>query len=103
MERTPKPLRQPYGGKYCCVVGCHNSTYRDVPRGIKFHLFPKEEERRKKWVRAVNRADPKRPSELWQPKYHDVVCSEHFVGGKKKDKEEDPAFVPSIFPTHQAR
>ncbi len=73
-------FRLRYGGKYCAVVGCHNSTYRDVPRGVKFHSFPKDPERREAWIHAINRAPEKHSASLWQPKTHDVICSEHFFG-----------------------
>ena len=48
----------------------------------------------------MNRAASHRQSsKLWQPKKHDVVCSEHFPGGNRVD-EENNAVSPSIFPTH---
>jgi hypothetical protein len=56
-----------YGGRYCIVVNCHNSTYRDVPRGIKFYCFPMDPTRRQQWTVKVNRLDPKDGS-LWTPK-----------------------------------
>lgn len=93
-------FRLKYGGRYCCVVRCHNNSYKHVPLGIKFHGFPKDPERRQLWVRALRRAVPGKPGSLWQPKSHDVVCSEHFVDGKKSDDKSSPSFSPSIFPTH---
>ncbi len=98
----PVPQRQPYGGSYCCVVGCHNNTYRDIPR-LKFHVFPRDQERRQLWVKAVNREVPGRPGVLWQPKNHDVVCSEHFVGGLKSNDKTSPAYAPTLFPTHEVQ
>ncbi len=47
-------LRAPTG-KYCCVVGCHNCQGRDGPKGIRFHAFPKDESRRERWIKSVNR------------------------------------------------
>ena len=94
---VPRPA---YGGRYCAVFQCHNNHYKDIPRGIRFHLFPKDPERRQQWVKAVNRRIPGKPTELWQPKNHDIVCSEHFVGGKKSNDKNSPSYIPSIFPTH---
>ena len=102
-SETVKPPRFPYGGKYCCAVGCSNSTYRDVPRGIKFHVFPRDPERRMQWILAVKRTVPGKPGSLWQPKDSAVLCSEHFVNGKKSNDTNSPSYVPSIFPTHTLR
>ncbi len=99
---APQPARRPpYGGKYCCVVECHNSEYRDHERGIKFHRFPKNPSRRKSWEVAVKRTVQGKRGDLWRASNHDVICSEHFVGGKKSDVVGNPAYVPSIFPTHE--
>ncbi len=92
MSQPPRPR---YGGSYCCAVGCHNSSYRDTPRGVKFHQFPKDLERRKKWEVAVNRVNPDKT--LWRAKARDVLCSEHFVGGKKSDKKDSPSYTPTLF------
>ncbi|KAH9631962.1 hypothetical protein HF086_000299, partial [Spodoptera exigua] len=35
----------------------------------------------------------------WQPKRHDTICSEHFIGGKKSDAVASPSYVPTIFPS----
>ncbi len=96
---SAKRISFPYGGRYCCVVGCNNSQYRDIPRGVKFHSFPKDEDRKRQWVVAVNRVDPKKRFSLWHPKPSDVICSEHFVGGKKSDDKNSSSYVPFIFPT----
>ncbi len=94
-------INYPYGGKYCCAVGCHNSTYRDVPRGIKFHAFPKDPERRRRWEIAVNRENPDKS--LWRARATHVLCSEHFAGGKKSDKKDSVSYIPSIFPTRHTK
>ena len=39
----------------CCAVGCSNRRGRK--EGLSFHRFPEDEERRRKWVAAVNRKD----------------------------------------------
>ena len=92
--------RLSYGGRYCCVVNCHNNAYKHGPLGIKFHIFPKNLDRRLLWIKSVRRAVPGKPGALWQPKKHDVVCSEHFVGGRKSNDKDSASYVPSIFPTH---
>ena len=92
--------RQAYGGRYCCVTGCHNNTYRDVPLGIRFHVFPKDVARRWQWIKAINRAEPNNPAKLWEPKGQDLVCSVHFVGNKKSNDPKSSSYFPSIFPTH---
>ncbi len=96
-------IAYPYGGKYCCVVGCNNSQYRDNVRGVKFHSFPKDEERKKLWILAVNRVDPKKRHKLWHPKTSDVICSEHFAGGKKSNVKESASYIPSVFPTNHLK
>ncbi len=89
------------GGRYCVVVGCHNNQKRDGRRGIKFHSFPKTEERRKQWILAIRRSVPGKPGKLWEPSQHSVVCSEHFRGGRKSNDKTSDSFNPSVFPTHQ--
>ncbi|RVE46035.1 hypothetical protein evm_009315 [Chilo suppressalis] len=34
----------------------------------------------------------------WYPKPDDTICSEHFMGNKKSDEEENPSYAPTIFP-----
>ena len=53
-----------------CVV---TNYTRDYPTGEKkpFVLFPKDEERRKKWIYFVNRKN-------WTPTKYSVVCIDHF-------------------------
>ncbi len=90
--------RYKYGGNYCCVKGCHNNSYKHVPQGIKFHHFPKNEERRLEWAKAINRRQAR--GELWMPStMAAVICSVHFVGGKSNDPES-PGYIPTVFPTH---
>ena len=60
------PVKRKYGGAYCCVVGCHNSVYRDSARGIKFYRFPANNaERRDRWIQRVNRKF--KDDSLWTP------------------------------------
>ncbi len=98
---TPVPLGRK--GKYCCVVGCQNNQGRDTHRGIKFHIFPKDPDRRERWNKAVNRTPQGKPSELWRASPYDVICSEHFAGGRKSDGVDSDSYIPSIFPTHTVK
>ncbi|XP_037505040.1 uncharacterized protein LOC119381140 [Rhipicephalus sanguineus] len=95
------PRKGSRGRKYCCVVGCHNSTYnskaRDPP--LKLYRFPGkwyEKERRKAWITAVRRINP--DGTLWLPKEYTRICSAHFVGNCKSDVSGHPSYIPTIFP-----
>jgi len=35
---------------------------------------------------------------VWQPSKTSVICSVHFVGGKKSNHPLNPAYIPSLFP-----
>jgi hypothetical protein len=55
-------------------VGCHNSQYREGPRGVKFHSFPKNKDRRTQWILIVKREKEGKP---WKPsssKQNKVKC-----------------------------
>ena len=75
-------------GKSCCAVGCTNRYSKDC--GLEFYRFPKDPDRRRVWIAAVNRKD-------WHPSEHSWLCSSHFVGGKKSQDAASPAYNPSIF------
>ena len=75
--------------KSCCVVGCHNVFKADS--NIKFHRFPKDEERRAKWIAAVRRQN-------WTPNDNTWICSQHFVNGEKSNNPLAPNYSPTIFP-----
>lgn len=36
--------------------------------------------------------------QLWYPKPHSVICSEHFVGNKRSNDSNSPSYIPSLFP-----
>lgn len=38
----------------------------------------------------------------WYPKPHDRICSSHFIGGKKDDKQASPSYIPTIFPEYKS-
>ena len=73
-------------GKSCCAVGCTNRCYKGC--GLEFYRFPRDSERRRQWVAAVNRKN-------WVPNEFSWICSSHFVGGKKSNDPKSPAYTPS--------
>ena len=75
-------------GKSCCAVGCMNRCYRGC--GLEFYRFPRDSERRRQWIAAVDRKN-------WVPSEFSWICSGHFVGGKKSNDLNSPAYTPSIF------
>nr|XP_051675584.1 DNA transposase THAP9 isoform X1 [Oryctolagus cuniculus] len=64
----------------CCAVGCSTrDTVRSRERGLSFHqcVFPTDILLRSKWIRAVNRVDP-RSKKIWIPGPCAMLCSKHF-------------------------
>uniref|UniRef100_A0A0K2TV72 THAP domaincontaining protein 5like [Acyrthosiphon pisum] n=1 Tax=Lepeophtheirus salmonis TaxID=72036 RepID=A0A0K2TV72_LEPSM len=65
----------------CCFPGCRTGypalkiVKSDVPSAsqpkVSLHLFPKDEELKKKWLRVIPRVD-------FVPSKHSRVCSRHF-------------------------
>lgn len=64
--------------KSCCAVGCSNHNMME--KKLSFHLFPTDPERRRKWVKAVNRQA--QDGLEWSPARTTVLCCEHFASGK---------------------
>ena len=66
------------GGSMVLSCFAYACTARDTAdtreRGIKFYVFPSDEQRRNKWISAIQRAD-------FTPTAHSVLCSQHFAGG----------------------
>ena len=90
-NKTPK-----YKGDYCCVVGCHRETVRDKGK-VNFFNFPtRNQEKRRLWIKAVNRSN-------WEPKRWTRICSDHFVGERHREERNHPDYQPSIFPTAHVR
>ena len=70
----------------CCVVGCTNRSFKGSSK--RFFRFPKVishqgpqtekllEKRRTAWLSRVDRKD-------WTPSCHHMVCSDHFINGKR--------------------
>uniref|UniRef100_A0A1X7SG23 THAP-type domain-containing protein n=1 Tax=Amphimedon queenslandica TaxID=400682 RepID=A0A1X7SG23_AMPQE len=52
----------------CCVYQCHN---RQGKHNTRFFSFPKDQERKSKWIAAIRR-------DKWQPSKYSKVCSDHF-------------------------
>ena len=66
-------------GKSCCVPGCHsNYDYKKgkvrsakYPTKISSFSFPKDDERLKKWLHAIQRPN-------WKPTKYSFICARHF-------------------------
>lgn len=56
----------------CVVSGCRNR--RTPGTALSFYRFPRDPERKQRWVDAVNR-------EGWQPNDGSRLCSTHFISG----------------------
>ena len=69
----------------CCVWGCHANTRKD--QFVAFHRLPREQKRRKKWIRLVRNENIKAESQ-WTS-----VCSLHFPTGQTP-KTTDPCIFP---------
>ena len=75
MSSRKKGASAKSGGFYCVAGGpnrqsCKNSTSTE---GISMHVFPSDEETRKKWVDFVRRHRPD-----FQPTRYSALCSIHF-------------------------
>uniref|UniRef100_A0A8C6DGW2 THAP domain-containing protein 1 n=1 Tax=Moschus moschiferus TaxID=68415 RepID=A0A8C6DGW2_MOSMO len=53
------------------------NTVLSRERGLSFHQFPTDTIQRSKWIRAVNRTDP-RSKKIWIPGPGAMLCSIHF-------------------------
>lgn len=58
----------------CVVAGCRNR--RTPGTALSFYRFPRDPERKQRWIAAVNR-------EGWVPNEGSRLCSNHFISGKK--------------------
>ncbi|XP_066600582.1 uncharacterized protein [Prorops nasuta] len=80
----------------CCVVGCKNNG---INSGCKFYRFPSARhklQQREKWISAVRKINS--DGLLWIPKRWSYICSDHFIGGVKRDEINAPNYSPTIFP-----
>ncbi|PWA15596.1 hypothetical protein CCH79_00018474 [Gambusia affinis] len=72
----------------CVVAGCKNR--RTPGTRLSFYRFPRDPERKQRWVAAVNRAG-------WVPNDGSRLCSTHFISGKQVKNPHSPDYVPSVF------
>ncbi|XP_016388965.1 uncharacterized protein LOC107724507 [Sinocyclocheilus rhinocerous] len=72
----------------CVVAGCRNR--RTPGTSLSFYRFPRDPERKQRWIAAVNR-------EGWVPNEGSRLCSTHFISGKQVKNPRSPDFVPSVF------
>uniref|UniRef100_A0A3Q2NZW9 THAP domain-containing protein 1 n=1 Tax=Fundulus heteroclitus TaxID=8078 RepID=A0A3Q2NZW9_FUNHE len=63
-----------------CAPGC--TQRHSKSSDVRFFRLPKDEERRKKWIFSLKRMQADNPNGLWEPSYHDRICSLHFISGK---------------------
>lgn len=87
--------------KCCSAIGCASRCLPNSKlKGLTFHVFPTDENVKRKWVLAMKRLDVNAAG-IWEPKKGDVLCSRHF---KKTDFDRSapniklkPGVIPSIF------
>ncbi|XP_033966451.1 uncharacterized protein [Pseudochaenichthys georgianus] len=72
----------------CVVAGCRNR--RTPGTALSFYRFPRDPERKQRWIAAVNR-------EGWVPNDGSRLCSTHFISGKQVKNPRSPDYVPSVF------
>ncbi|XP_021705675.1 THAP domain-containing protein 8-like [Aedes aegypti] len=58
---------------FCAVKYCGNTIANKKTRGIVFHRFPKDGERRQSWVTFCGQHDG------WSPQQNQAICSSHFT------------------------
>ena len=91
--------KKKHNRRICCVVNCSN---REGTDSLTFYRFPeRNQDQKQKWVSAVKRINPDGSS--WCPNISSRICSAHFLGGKKSFAQNDPSYVPTIFPTSHKR
>lgn len=61
----------------CVVAGCRNR--RTPGTTLSFYRFPRDPERKQRWIAAVNR-------EGWVPNDGSRLCSTHFISGQETRK-----------------
>lgn len=68
----------------CVVAGCRNR--RTPGTTLSFYRFPRDPERKQRWIAAVNRAG-------WVPNDGSRLCSTHFISGKDAVQQLRGPFV----------
>ncbi|KAJ8308985.1 hypothetical protein KUTeg_013859, partial [Tegillarca granosa] len=77
--------------KTCCVYKCNNQYNAAAKvKGVSFFRFPKDQRKRRAWIKAINRRD-------WLPNDHSWICSEHFIDGWHGEEPTDNNYAPTIF------
>ena len=84
----PKPVN-------CCVPGCFNN-FRNSS-GLQYYRIPKDSFLRKEYKRLLRNETLKLNSDNTR------ICSTHFEGGKKRDRNQLPSFFPWSKPTAERR
>lgn len=87
--------------KCCSAIGCASRCLPNSKlKGLTFHVFPTDENIKRKWVLAMRRLDVNTAG-IWEPKKGDVLCSRHF---RKTDFDRStpntklkPGAIPSVF------
>ncbi|XP_076027820.1 uncharacterized protein LOC143017088 [Genypterus blacodes] len=72
----------------CVVSGCRNR--RTPGTALSFYRFPRDPDRKQRWIAAVNR-------EGWMPNDGSRLCSTHFISGKQVKNPRSADYVPSVF------
>ena len=76
----------------CCVIGCTSRHSKAATTG--FFRFPRNEEKRRRWLAAVRRRNADGTS--WTPGSGDRVCGRHFHRGRPHDSPAHPDYAPSV-------
>uniref|UniRef100_A0A3P8T0G1 THAP domain-containing protein 1 n=1 Tax=Amphiprion percula TaxID=161767 RepID=A0A3P8T0G1_AMPPE len=61
----------------CVVSGCRNR--RTPGTSLSFYRFPRDPDRKQRWINAVNR-------EGWIPNDGSRLCSTHFISGLQRSR-----------------
>jgi hypothetical protein len=100
MEQPKKVYAKYKGGRYCCVVGCSTLQGRDDFRFLSFPLV-RNPTQALLWKQAINRVEA--DGSKWIPRPTHIICGKHFISGEPSNIQNNPDYVPSIFPTKQRR
>ena len=93
-KKIPKAKKIPGQHTSCSVVACGSKAWKTVPKP-RFFRFPSRDKLQKQlWVAIIGRLNP--DGSLWQPKNHDYICSNHFVGGMYSRTRGDVNYTPSL-------
>ena len=65
------------------IIGCKTGYgNKKLPPGVSNHVFPKDPERRRRWIKAI-------PRDNWTPSTKSVICSLHFADSDFKTERTD--------------